>query len=58
MKLSDFSDKSAEFKPQPTQILAFNNEVKEAEMASKIASLEEKIRFVEQNAEEKAVILG
>ena len=38
--------------------MAVNNEVKEAEMASKVACLEEKVRFVEQNAEEKAVILG
>ena len=58
MKLSDFTNKNTSSKPRKPQIMAVNNEVKEAEMASKIASLEEKIRFVEQNAEEKAVILG
>ena len=53
MKLSDFTDKNTDFRPKKPQILAINNEVKEAQMASQIAFLEQKMVSLEQIADEK-----
>jgi len=57
MKLSDYYEKS-QYKPQKPQILAFNNEAKEARMEAKMADLEAKIAHFEVIEEEKSVILG
>lgn len=58
MKLSDFTNKNTDFRPQSTQVLAFNNEAKEAELASKIAFLEQKTSTMEQIADEKVILSG
>jgi len=57
MKLSEYYEKGPN-KPQKPQILAFNNEVKEAQMAAKVADLEAKLAHFEAIEEEKAVIRG
>jgi len=57
MKLSEFYDKSPN-KPPKTQILAFNNEVKEAQMMAKVTNLEVKIAHFEAIEEEKSIISG
>ena len=61
MKLSEYYDKpsnDAANRPQKTQILAYNNEAKEAQMEAKMAVLEAKIAHFEAIEEEKAVVLG
>ena len=57
MKLSEYYEKSPN-KPQKPQILAVNNEVKEAQMTAKVADLEVKIAHFETIEEEKSVIRG
>jgi len=57
MKLSEYYEKSPN-KPRKPQILAVNNEVKEAQMTAKVADLEGKIAHFETIEEEKAVIRG
>jgi chromosome segregation ATPase len=57
MKLSEYYEKGPN-KPQKPQILAFNNEVKEAQMMAKVTDLEGKIAHFEAIEEEKAVIRG
>jgi len=55
MKLSEFYDKPQN-KPKKPQILAFNNEVKEAQMMAKVVDLETKIASFEVHMEEKSTI--
>ena len=57
MKLSEFYDKSQNKAKKP-QILAFNNEVKEAQMTAKITTLEAKITHLETQIEKNASISG
>jgi len=57
MKLSEYYEKSPN-KTQKPQILAVNNEVKEAQMTAKVADLEVKIAHFETIEEEKSVIRG
>jgi len=57
MKLSEYYEKSPN-KPRKPQILAVNNEVKEAQMMAKVTDLEGKIAHFEAIEEEKAVIRG
>ena len=57
MKLSEYYDKSPN-KPQKPHILAFNNEVKEAQMEAKVAGLEAEMTHFRAIEEEKSVILG
>ena len=52
MKLSEYYEKGPN-KPQKPQILAFNNEVKEAQMTAKVADLEAKVAHFEAIEEEK-----
>ena len=53
MKLSNFYDKNPEHRPQKTQFVSFNNEIKEAELAAKIADLEAKMSVFQPLAMEK-----
>ena len=53
MKLSNFYDKNPEHRPQKTQFVSFNNEIKEAELAAKIADLESKMSVFQPLAMEK-----
>jgi chromosome segregation ATPase len=55
MKLSEFYDKPKNKSKKP-QILAFNNEVKEAQMTAKVVDLEAKLAFVETQMADKVVI--
>jgi len=55
MKLSEFYDKGPH-KPQKQQILAFNNEVKEAQMMAKVVDLEAKIAYFEVQVAENGTI--
>jgi len=55
MKLSEFYDKPQNKSKKP-QILAFNNEVKEAQMTAKVVDLEAKLAFVETQMADKVVI--
>jgi len=57
MKLSEYYEKRPN-KPQKPQILAFNNEVKEAQMTTKVTDLEVKIAHFEAIEEEKSVMVG
>lgn len=58
MKLSEFYSEKGSQRPQKTQILAFNNEAKEAQMTSQIATLQAKVALLERIEEEKAHIQG
>lgn len=55
MKLSEFYDKPKNKSKKP-QILAVNNEVKEAQMTAKVVDLEAKLAFVETQMADKVVI--
>ena len=57
MKLSEYYEKRPN-KPQKPQILAFNNEAKEAQMTTKVTDLEVKIAHFEAIEEEKSVMVG
>ena len=57
MKLSEYYEKRPN-KPQKPQILAFNNEAKEAQMTTKVTDLEVKIAHFEAIEEEKSVMEG
>tara|TARA_Y100000310_G_C20673197_1_gene811425 strand:- start:1492 stop:2457 length:966 start_codon:yes stop_codon:yes gene_type:complete len=61
MKLSEYYDKPSNDvanRPQKTQILAYNNEAKEAQMEAKIANLEAEMTHFRAIEEEKSVISG
>ena len=57
MKLSEYYEKNSN-KPQKTQILAYNNEAKEAQMEAKMADLEAEMTHFRAIEEEKAALLG
>ena len=57
MKLSEFYDKPQKKSKKP-QILAFNNEVKEAQMTAKVVDLEAQVGHLETVLEEKAAFMG
>ena len=57
MKLSEYYEKGQN-RPQKTQILAYNNEAKEAQMEAKITSLEAEMAHFRAIEEEKSALLG
>ena len=57
MKLSEYYEKGPN-KPQKPQVLAYNNEAKEAKMEAKIAGLEAEMPHFRAIEEEKSALLG